>query len=230
MRLAWQHFLWKAEVWGNKTKLTFSIKIKQNTPRESRDSVSIRSSGISVFTVLSVFKALCHKAILFIIMLHYKPGILFIQTHFNSSQRGVCVRRGVCACERSVHYALGLTFDRPCSPVSKTKAGPDGHLMCTAIYCQSAWGNKEQPCYCNSLSRGPPIWKSLACTIWRGSERDRISETVWMCVLVCFIVFVWSVTVWQTSQWLKWRSVEISPQRTRLQRFKEYLCSLVRIQ
>lgn len=45
--------------------------------------------------------------------------------------------------ERSVHYALGLTFDRPCSPVSKTKAGPDGHLTCTAIYCQSAWGNKD---------------------------------------------------------------------------------------
>lgn len=45
--------------------------------------------------------------------------------------------------ERSVHYVCVLTFDGPCSSVSKTKAGPDGHLMCTAIYCQSGRGKTK---------------------------------------------------------------------------------------
>lgn len=87
--------------------------------------------------------------------------------------------------EGSVHYVLGLTFDSPCSSVSKTKTGSDGHLMCAAIYCQSARGNKEQACYCSSPSRGPPLWKSLTRTATRG--RDGISEGVkrwpWVCIL-----------------------------------------------
>lgn len=168
-----------------------------------------------------MFKGLCHQAILFINVTLQARETLLIQTHINSRQSGVqlctCVwGGGMSDRERSVHYAWGLTFDGPCSPVSKTKAGPDGHLMCSAIYCQSAQGNKEQPCYCSSLSRGPPLWKSL-CMYHLERERDRKSESVWTCACcVLLYLFGLSPSVWQrlsSTLWLErrsrtWTSVE----------------------
>lgn len=64
--------------------------------------------------------------------------------------------------ERSVHYACVLTFDGLCSSVSKTKAGPDGHLMCTEIYCQSGRGKQRAAV----LLRLPPqrsAFMEIAC-------------------------------------------------------------------
>ena len=89
----------------------------------------------------------------------------------------------VCVSVRSVHYALGLTFDGPCSAVSKTKAGPDGHLMCTAIYCQSAWG-KQRAAMLLQLALQRPAFMEITRTHHLETERDRISESVRMSVCV----------------------------------------------
>lgn len=44
------------------------MKTKQNTAKvyNSLDSMSMCPSGICMFTVLSVFKGLCHKAVLYL--------------------------------------------------------------------------------------------------------------------------------------------------------------------
>lgn len=58
----------RAELRGNikiAAKLPFTITIKQSAPgvQHGLDPVSMCPSAISIFTLLSVFKGRCHKAI-----------------------------------------------------------------------------------------------------------------------------------------------------------------------
>lgn len=90
--------------------------------------------------------------------------------------------------ERSVHYASVLTFDGPCSSVSKTKAGPDGHLMCTAIYCQSGRG-KQRAAVLLQLPLQRSAFMEITCMqhVWGGAKEKA-------CVYNCMSVYVWSAT------------------------------------
>lgn len=97
---------------------------------------------------------------------------------------------GVGEWERSVHYACILTFDGPCSSVSKTKAGPDGHLMCTAIYCQSGRG-KQRAAVLLQLLLQRSAFMEITC-VKRWKEGGGAAEKA--CVYNCIIAFVCSAT------------------------------------
>lgn len=122
---------WTKEKYRIKASHIFRWKHHLRWSRKSLDLVSLWQQLFSM--PLSVFKGSCHTLMPFrkvTVYAEHSPA------HFVG-------RRGW-EWERSVHYACVLTFDGLPSSVSKTKARPDGHLMCTAIYCQSGRGKQRE--------------------------------------------------------------------------------------
>lgn len=114
----------------------------------------------------------------------------------------------MCEKERSVPSALGVTFDSPFSPVSTTKAKPDGHLMYTAIYCQSTWGNKEQHVTAD-LSPEALLYGNHPHVPLRERKRESLCRVGVGTGCVLLYLLRLSRSVWQKAQWFSVTEVQV---------------------